>query len=70
MKQPMYELAGMTKSEGDATDLDSLRKICQKYHVLGTAGMRLSIQFTTAQYRGFAPGCWEESRRRDDYTFV
>jgi len=39
MKQPMYELAGMTKSEVDATDLDSLRKICQKYHVLGTAGM-------------------------------
>ena len=37
MKQPMYELAGMTKSEVDATDLDSLRKICQKYHVLGTA---------------------------------
>ena len=39
MKQPMYELAGMTKSEVDAADLDSLRNICKEYHVLGTAGM-------------------------------
>ena len=45
MKQPMYELAGMTKSEVDAADLDFLRNICKEYHVLGTAGMPDTVEY-------------------------
>ena len=36
MKQPMHELAGLTRSQIDATELPALRDICKQYRVLAT----------------------------------
>ena len=53
MKQPMHELAGLTRSQIDATELPALRDICKQYRVLATAGMPDPLEF--AIYDGKEP---------------
>ena len=46
MITPMHLLAGISRADMDAKDLSELRDLCKEYHVLGTAGMPDTLEYS------------------------